>query len=119
MLLYRVFGYDRTARSGESGHPLYLHTPQGRGRIDNPLEYDSWYFGTTPECAVGEVFGNLPTWDNNMFEVPYLKNGLRSLAIFSISDDLDILDLDDAQNLVPRGLRPTKVVTRNRSQSQA
>ncbi|WP_420813457.1 RES domain-containing protein [Leifsonia flava] len=98
---------------GTSGHPDYLHRPQGGGRADNANEYDTWYYALTPEAAVGEVFGEFAEWSDEMFDVPYLPSGRRALAAYEIPDLLRFIDLDDARNLVDRGLRPTQVVSKN------
>lgn len=119
MLVYRVFPYLPTAKPGESGGPMYLHRPQGRGRLDNPADYDTWYFGITPETAIGEAFGDLAVWREEMFEFPSLPGARRALGVFEIPDDTAVLDLDDARNLLDRGLRPTQVVARNRPTTQA
>lgn len=119
MLLYRVVPYDPTAKKAAPGHPEYLHRPQGAGRWDNPAEYDVWYFSTTPSGAIAESFGNLGEWTEDMFDVPFLPSGRRALAIFSVPDDLRLLNLDDAATLLEVGLRPTQVVTRNPAHTQA
>lgn len=120
MLVYRVLPYDPAARLGESGHPDFVYQPaQGVSRLDNPASYTTWYFGHTPEVAVGESFGDLASWSDDMFETPWLPSGRRVLGVFDISDETPLLDLDDAANLVERALRPTQVVTRVRAVSQA
>lgn len=118
MILYRVFPHLSTARRGTPGHPHYLHRPQGKGRLDNPGDYDLWYFAVVPEGAIGEVFGDLTAWVDGMFDVPFLPGARRALGRYELPDDLDILELDDAQALLDRGLRPTQVVGRNRAVSQ-
>lgn len=118
-LVYRVFPYDPAAGPGDPGHPLYLHKPQGKGRLDNPRFYDTWYFGQTPEVPVGEVFGDLPSWSDAMFEFPALPNALRAMGVYELADTLNLLDLDDAQNLLDRGLRPTQVIERVRANTQS
>lgn len=118
-LAYRVFAYDSSAAAGESGHPHYLYKPQGKGRIDNPGHYDLWYLAEKPEAAIGEVFGDLPIWSEAMFETPYLPSGKRVLGVFDVPDDVALLDLDDANNLLEFNLRPTQVVARNRPSTQA
>lgn len=117
MLVYRVFFHDPNARAGESGHPLYLHRPQGKGRWDNPDLYDSWYLARSPEGAVGETFGNLEHWSAGMFATG--TRGLRrALATFSVPDDLALFDMDDARNLLSIGMRPSEVVIRNKPATQ-
>lgn len=116
MLLYRVFLHDPQAAPGDSGHPTYIHRPQGAGRWDNPDLYDAWYLSLTPEGAIGETFGNIPTWSDEMIDHP---TGLRrALAVFSIPDELPIFDFDDPENLLHLGMRPTQVVIRNKTFTQ-
>lgn len=118
MLIYRVFPYDTAAPAAAPGHPEYLHRPQGKGRLDNPRHYDTWYFAATPEAAVGEVFGDITVWGDDMFEFPALPNALRTLGVFELADDVPLLELDDARSLLARGLRPTQVIARNRAVTQ-
>ncbi|HEX8080578.1 MAG TPA: RES family NAD+ phosphorylase [Jatrophihabitans sp.] len=114
-----MFPFDEDALPGEPGHPEYLHKPQGQGRLDNPASYDTWYFAATPEAAVGEVFGDLTTWGDDMFELPALPNALRVLGIFELPDSANLLDLDDPKALYERRLRPTQVIARRRAVTQS
>lgn len=114
MLLYRIYPHLDGVASDQPGGPTYLHKPQGRNRADNPHRYDAWYFGLSPECAVGEIFGNLATWSEDMFPMSALPGSRRVLGIYEIDETtVPILDLDDAGALVDRRLRPTQVVARN------
>lgn len=117
MLVYRVFFYDPSAKSGASGHPLYLHRPQGSGRWDNPDLYDSWYLAKSPEGAIGESFGNLARWTPGMFTTGTVGVN-RALATFSMPDDLAVFNFDDASNLLSIGMRPSEVVIRNKAATQ-
>lgn len=119
MLVYRVFPRLAAAPTGTPGHPLYLHRPQGHGRLDNPGHYDTWYFATAPEAAVGETFADLSAWSNDMFEFPKMPGARRALGVFEVDDGTPVLDLDDARALYERRLRPTQVVARNRAVTQA
>ena len=119
MLLYRVFPYVEAAAAGDAGHPLYLHRPQGSSRLDNASDYDCWYLAAEASGAIGETFGDLGIWTPGMFAFPLLPGAVRALGVYRIDDDTPILDLDDAQNLLDRGLRPTQVIERNRSVTQA
>jgi len=119
VIIYRAFPYLPSAKPGESGHPLYLHRPQGRGRADNPAEYDTWYFALQPEAAIGEIRGDLAVWRPDTFATPFLPGGYYALGRYQIPDELPLLDLDDAQNLLDRGLRPTQVIARNRPTTQS
>lgn len=118
MLVYRVFPYLPAAEPGEPGHPLYEHRPQVGGRVDHP-DYYVWYLARQAEAAVGEVFGNLASWDPSMFAFPALPGAHKSLGIYRLPDDLRVLDLDDPRELLERSLRPTRVVARNLAVTQA
>jgi len=118
VLVYRVFPHLATARPGEPGHPLYEHRPQRGGRIDHP-DYYVWYLSRLAEAACGETFGNLARWDASMLDFPQLPGALRALGIYELPDDLRVLDLDDPAQLVRLGLRPTQIVIRNLTVTQA
>lgn len=119
MLLYRVFNHVPGAPPGSPGHPSYLHRPQTKGRWDNPSLYDSWYLSTSPEGAIAETFGNFEFWATAMFVRAYLPAGRITLGIFEAPDDMGICDLDDANNLLHLGMKPSQVVTRNLPYTQA
>ncbi|MGY1686882.1 RES family NAD+ phosphorylase [Geodermatophilus sp. SYSU D00867] len=119
MLCYRVFPFLNQAGPGEPGHPSYLHLPQGQGRLDNPHRYNVWYLAADASGAVGETFGDLSRWRDEMFTFPALAGSRRALGTFRIQDDVRLLELDDARNLLERGLRPTQVIDRNRGVTQA
>ena len=118
MLAYRVFPYLPTAAAGQPGHPRYEHRPQREGRIDHP-DYYVWYVCRQPEAAAGEVFGDLAGWDDSMFDFPLLPGSRRALGVYRLPDTLRVLDLDDPAELLERSLRPTQIVTRNLSVTQA
>jgi hypothetical protein len=119
LLLYRVFPYSPSAGSGEAGHPDYVHRPQGAGRLDNPNEYECLYLSAEASGAVGEVFGQLSQWSVDMFTFPAAPGATRALGTYELADEAPVLDLDDAQTLLDRGLRPTQVIERNRPTTQA
>jgi len=119
MLISRIFPYLPSATHGRPGHPAHLYKGQGGGRLDNPSHYHVWYLSDDPCGAIGETFGNLDTWSNAMFSFPGLIGSRRALATYTLPDGLSILDLDDARNLLDRGMRPTQVVERNRSATQS
>jgi hypothetical protein len=119
MLVYRVFPHLPSAAPGAPGHACYLQPSRGTGRLDNPARYSVWYLSYDACGAIGEVFGNQQSWSDAMFAFPGVPGSRRALATFALRDDLPILDLDDAHTLLVRGLRPTQVVERNRSVTQA
>ncbi len=88
--------------------------------MDNNDRYGLWYFALTPEAAVGEVFGNLDKFTDDMFLRDYMPHGRQVLGTYSIDEDeYSFLDLDDPNNLKDRALRPTQIVARNRATTQA
>lgn len=120
MLLYRVFAHLPVATLDEPGHPLYIYPVQGKGRWDNPPLYLVRYLATSPEAAVGESFANLSTWSPAMLAAPFLPGSVRRLGTYRLDETTNpVLDLDDAQALLERHLRPTDVVVRNRPRTQA
>jgi len=118
LIVYRVFPHLASAPPGEPGHPLYEHYPQRGSRIDHP-DYYVWYLSRFAEAACGETFGNFAQWAASMLQFPALPGSRRALGVFSLPDDLRVLDLDDPMQLVRLGLRPTQVVVRNLPVTQA
>jgi hypothetical protein len=95
-----------------------VYPRQTTGRWDNAADYQLIYLAAAPEAAVGEMFGRIPEWSDDMFRVPYLPAGRYALATFTLDDSITFLDLDDAHNLVERRLRPTQVVIRDTAFTQ-
>lgn len=117
MKLYRVFPYDSAAPADAPGGALFASPGRG-GPIDNPEAYDVLYCSSTPEGAISETFGRIPEWNADMLA---RADGRRyALATFEMHGSVErVYDLDDAQHLVDRSLRPSQVVTRNRDKTQA
>jgi hypothetical protein len=117
--LFRVIPWLPGAARGQPGHPLHVDpSRQGGGRADNPRHYQAFYVSETGPGAVGEVFGDLATWSQEMFIVPWLAGAVRALATFAADPPPAVLDLDDPAVLVERGIRPTEVVGRDRERTQ-
>lgn len=112
--------YLPSARPGAAGHPLHLPPSTGASRGDNPGLYDVLYLGDRAAGAVAEAFGWAPIWNTRLFRgTPSLPGSLRALATYSYDvDQATVCDLDDAARLVELGLRPSDVVTRDRSVTQ-
>jgi hypothetical protein len=117
--LYRVFPYDSGARPHEPGGALF-RARGGYGRIDNPERYRTLYASSHPEGAVAEALGRFPEWTA---DVLWGTAGPRALAAYDLEDRESgaprYYDLDDAANLLSQGLRPSRVVTRDRQTTQA
>jgi len=116
--LYRVFPWVPGVRARAPGHPLFSWPVQGAGRIDNPESYRTLYASDSPAGAIAEAFGNHAIW------TPQLLQGRRDLAssVRAIAElhaeKVDVLNLDDARELVRRRLRPSTVVIRDRTVTQ-
>lgn len=119
MLLYRVAPHLHTAEPDEPGHPTYVPPQTRLGRWNNPDQYTMWYFGESPEAAVGETFAHHAHWTTDMFEYPALPEAHRALLTFHLDERTSLLDLDDAQTLLNWRLRPTQVVIRNYTATQS
>lgn len=118
MLLYRCLPYLASASEGNAGHPLFQPFRQATGRIDNPSFYKVFYAALTPTAAVGEAFGDEARWSRETFESPpNLPDSVRSLVAYDVPN-LRLVNLDDPNELVGRDLRPSWVVTGNRSVTQ-
>lgn len=76
------------------------------------------YAGDTPEGAVAEAFGNLAIWSESMFAGPPSLSGSER-ALVQYATEARIINLDDARALLERRLRPSRVVTRSREETQA
>lgn len=115
---YRVHAWLPGAVHGENGHPLFVWPRQGSGRIDNPDHYLTLYVGDSPPGAVAEAWGNHSAWTSGLLEgPPSLPGSVRALTEYEGAPS--ILDLDDAHTLAAQGLRPSRIVTRQISHTQA
>jgi hypothetical protein len=119
LTLYRVLPWLEEAGLGEPGHPLYVRTPQGSGRVDNPEHYQVLYASDSFAGAIAEAFGNFTTWTVELLQgPPSLPGSMRALATYAMGGK-PILDLDDPAVLHERRLKPSAVVTRDRAVTQA
>lgn len=113
-LLYRVLPWVPDAVPGEPGHPLFVPSLNA-GRIDNVEHYETLYASDAPAGACAEAFGYLRVWSESMLRgSPSLPGSSQALAVYELGDT-PICDLDDAERLMRLGLRPSQVVTRDRS----
>ncbi|HEV2361545.1 MAG TPA: RES domain-containing protein, partial [Acidimicrobiales bacterium] len=120
VLLYRVFPHLAAARTGRPGHALHIHPRQGSGRWDNPHLYKVVYLATSPEAAIGETFADRSVWSPAMLRVPQIPGASRALGVYRLREESHpFLDLDDANALAARSIRPSFVVARNRPRTQA
>jgi hypothetical protein len=98
---------------------LFVPPSQTSGRIANPDHYLALYASNRPEGAVAEAFGSLAVWGDAMLGgTAALGESHRALAHYRTPDAPGVLDLDDPAHLLARPLRPSRVITRNRSVTQ-
>jgi len=118
--LYRVLPYLRSARRRAPGHPLYVPPSTGAGRVDNPGVYDVLYLGDSAAGSIAEAFGWSSVWNSTLLRgTPSLPGSVRALAHYTLDDGArPVCDLDDAARLVDLALRPSQVVTRDRTVTQ-
>jgi len=120
--VYRVLHHRADAAPTEPGGVLFI-PPQGHGRVDNPLEYETLYVGDSPAGACAEVFnrGRYRTeWRTEMLRgLPNMPTSRRALAWYDVADAALICDLDDPRVLTARSLRPSNIATRDYAKSQA
>lgn len=90
---------------------------QGGGRVDVPGR-TVLYLSSAPAGAVAEVFAPLASWLPQMFVSPTQPRARRSLARYELAESAEVLDLDDAAALGSLGLRPSEVVSSDRTVTQ-
>jgi RES domain len=120
--LYRVLLHDPNAAPHEPGGVLYVPPQQGGGRIDNPQAYRVLYVGDSPAGVCAEVFyrgAHRLKWTGDMLPLRRYAHLVRSLAWYDVAENAAIADLDDPHRLIEFNLRPSNVITRDYSQSQA
>lgn len=122
MKLYRVLAYNRAAGAREPGGALYV-PPQGHGRIDNPEHYGVLYVGDAPAGVCAEAF-NVGKYRTGFSAAmlrghPSLPNSVRALVSYEVAEPLAYCNLDDPRELIAQSLRPSIVVTRDYTISQA
>ena len=117
--VFRVFPWLRGAADTDPGGALYVPA-QGAGRFDNPAQYEFFYAAESPEAAIAEAFGRHPLWTTSMLGgLPTLPGSVHALATYGLDDAAKLYDLDDAANLVMLKLRPSDVVNRDYTVTQA
>ena len=116
--LYRVFPYLAASGKYEPGGPLYV-PPQGAGRIDNAGTYFVLYLSDTAAGAIAEAFGRFPEWTDAILEGnPSLPGSVRAVARYRLGEDAPVCDLDDPEQLIALGLRPSEIVSRDYTRSR-
>jgi hypothetical protein len=118
VILYRCFAWDDAARESEQDGPLWFpRLFQGEGRHDNPDIYGCLYLA---DRAVSCVVEQLARFRSQRLTPSLLRRrGLPlALAELELTDNAQILDLDDPSVLGREKLRPSAVATRQRDITQ-
>jgi len=69
--------------------------------------------------AIAEAFGRFPEWTPAILEgSPGLPASARAVARYRLADNTPICNLDDPEQLLALGLRPTDIVTRDYTRSR-
>jgi len=118
VILYRCFAWKTDARHDESDGPLWCPRPfQGEGRHDNPETYGCLYLADRPLSCVAEQFAAFR--GQRLLASMLRRRGLPlALAHLEMSDQAQLVDLDDVGVLGREGLRPSRIATRERSITQ-
>jgi hypothetical protein len=117
--LYRVFPYLAAAAKHEPGGALYV-PPQGGGRIDNPGTYSVLYLSDAAAGAIAEAFGRFPEWPPAILEgSPSLPGSARAIARYRLAENTPICNLDEPEQLLALGLRPSDIVSRHYARTRA
>lgn len=118
MILYRCFAWNVRARPADPDGPLWFpRVFQGAGRHDNPDLFGCLYLS---DRAVACLVEQLAQFRGHPLSASLLSRRHLPLALaeLELSDEADLVDLDDARVLTREGLRPSLVATRDRTVTQ-
>ena len=118
MILYRCVPWNSAARHQDADGALWIPREyQGGGRHDNPDLYGCLYLA---EHRAGGVVEWLARFRNHSLEPSFLHQRGLPLAVAALEppDDIELIDLDDPVELAREGLRPSRVATRDRQETQ-
>lgn len=118
MILHRCFAWNERARGDQPDSPLWFpRLFQGDGRHDNPDVYGCLYLTDREASGVVEQLARFR--GQRLIDALLVRRGLRiALAAIEVTDDAEIVDLDDPATLRRRRLRPSRVATRDRAITQ-
>ena len=119
MKLFRIFARDARAAPAERGGALWFaRAPLGLGRHANPALYGCLEASEELLAAVVEHLARFR--GRSLGEDKLSLGGLPvCIATLGLPDGAPLIDLDDPTVLEREGLRPSGVVTRDRSRTQA
>lgn len=118
MILYRCFAWNERAKPSDPDGALWIpRALQGEGRHDNPDLYGCLYLS---ERAVSPVVEQLARFRGRpVTESMLLRRALPlGVAEIEMAESAGLIDLDDPRVLQREHLRPSKVASRQRGQTQ-
>lgn len=118
-MLYRVFPSEPGAGPSDEGGPLHVaRWKQGWSRHDAVDLYGALYASRSPVSAVAELVKRYRGAELGPEHL--VASGGRRYCLAGIDDGglTALLDLDDPRELAARGLRPSRVATRERDVTQ-
>ena len=118
MILFRCFAWDAGVKPDQRDGPLwYPREFQGEGRHDNPNLYGCLYLA---DRAVSCIVEQLARFRGQRLSESLLRRRSLPLALaeLELSDDAELVDLDNPGVLRREHLRPSVVATRDRGITQ-
>jgi hypothetical protein len=118
VILYRCLAWNERAAPDSPDGALWFPRPyQGEGRHDNPAVYGCLYLSEQPVSCVVEQLARFR--GQRLSEALLRRRGLPlALAELELSDDAELVDLDNPAVLRRERLRPSRVATRDRALTQ-
>jgi len=118
VILYRCFAWNERARPDRRDGALWFPRPyQGDGRHDNAELYGCLYLSEQPLSCVVEQLARFR--GQRLLPALLRRRGLPlALAELELTDDAELVDLDDPVVLRREQLRPSRVATRAREVTQ-
>jgi len=118
VILYRCFAWNERARPERPDSALWFPRPyQGDGRHDNADLYGCLYLSERPLSCVVEQLARFR--GQRLLPALLRRRGFPlALAELELSDDAELVDLDDPVVLRREQLRPSGVATRAREITQ-
>jgi hypothetical protein len=118
VILYRCFAWNESARPDRPDGALWFPRPyQGDGRHDNADIYGCLYLSEQPLSCVVEQLARFR--GQRLLPALLRRRGLPlALAALELSDESELVDLDDPAVLRRERLRPSGVATRARDVTQ-
>jgi len=118
--LYRTFPWDKSAGERDPGGVLYVpRDKQGPGRHDLPHLDGVLYCSLTPQSAVAEFIQGYRGKRLRKIHLQRPDNLVIALGQIALKETSLLLNLDDPEVLLKHKLRPSGILTHDRSITRA